>query len=227
VVRDIPENNPRTGCRIMTYQITPSGLQQSPRFTSPRPRLGGKSLWFAAMLAAVSGVATNAMADSDSLASVKLSWDANSEPDVIGYRVYYGVASGTYTDRVDVSAVTTAEVSGLLVGANYYFVVVAFNQAGVESDFSDELMLLTKAASLPVGTVPAQIGGFSRIDGKTMSFDIVGGAGASELRIYGSSDLKEWELLETVSGDVSAKVLVQDPNALGSPSRFYRLESRF
>lgn len=179
------------------------------------------------MLAAVSGVATNAMADSDSLASVKLSWDANSEPDVVGYRVYYGVASGTYTDRVDVSAVTTAEVSGLLVGANYYFVVVAFNQAGVESDFSDELMLLTKAASLPVGAVPAQIGGFSRIDGKTMSFDIVGGAGASELRIYGSSDLKEWELLETVSGDVSTKVLVQDPNALGSPSRFYRLESRF
>jgi hypothetical protein len=226
-LRDISENNPRSGCRIMIYQTTPTGLQQTPSFASPRSRSGGKSLLFAALLASVPGVATKAMADSDPLTSVRLSWDANPEPDVVGYRVYYGGSSGTYTDSIDVSAVTTAEVAGLLVGANYYFVVVAFNQSGLESDFSDELSVLAKAASLPVGAVPAQIGGFSRIDGKTMGFDIVGGAEVTELRIYGSSDLKEWELLETVSGSVSAKVLVQDPEALGAPRRFYRLESRF
>jgi hypothetical protein len=36
---------------------------------------------------------------------VTLAWDANTEPDLAGYKVHYGTASGSYTTSVDVHPV--------------------------------------------------------------------------------------------------------------------------
>jgi hypothetical protein len=72
-------------------------------------------------------------------ASLTLAWDPNSEPDVAGYRVYYGTALGNYESVIDVGNQTTCDISDLEDTKPYYFVVKAYNLSGKESDFSSEL----------------------------------------------------------------------------------------
>lgn len=70
---------------------------------------------------------------------VLLSWDANTEPDLDGYRLYYGVAPGTYQNVLDVGNVTTATVTSLQPGTRYFFAVTAYDVSGNESGFSNEV----------------------------------------------------------------------------------------
>jgi hypothetical protein len=72
-------------------------------------------------------------------ASVTLAWNPNTEPDVAGYRLYYGKASGTYESAIDVGNQTTYSISGFIEGVDYYFAVTAYNADGFESAFSDEV----------------------------------------------------------------------------------------
>lgn len=71
--------------------------------------------------------------------SVKLSWNANTENDVTGYRVYYGTSSGNYSQVADAGKVTTFTVNGLQDGSTYYFVLTAYDNAGNESGYSAEV----------------------------------------------------------------------------------------
>lgn len=76
----------------------------------------------------------------DSTCVVTLAWDANSEPDLAGYRLKYGTAPDTHDTVIDVGLVTRYSVVGqLLYGVAYYFVVTAYNEAGLESDKSNEI----------------------------------------------------------------------------------------
>ena len=70
-------------------------------------------------------------------AEITLAWDANSESDVAGYKVYYGTASGKYTHSVDVGNVTqtTLHVSK----KKYCIALTAYDTYGNESDFSNEV----------------------------------------------------------------------------------------
>jgi hypothetical protein len=75
---------------------------------------------------------------------VTVAWQANSEPDLAGYRVYHGSQSvsqgavGAYSDSVDVGTATTArEVCSLPTGTRY-FAVRAYNGAGQPSGYSTE-----------------------------------------------------------------------------------------
>jgi len=73
--------------------------------------------------------------------SVTLAWDANSESDLAGYRVYYGAVSRTYGAPLDVPgtpAAPTFTVADLPAGT-WYFAVTAYNAAGLESGFSNEV----------------------------------------------------------------------------------------
>ena len=72
-------------------------------------------------------------------AQVTVSWDANVETNLAGYRVYHGIASRNYATTTDVGNVTDAIVSGLSPGATYFFAVTAYDTAGLESLFSDEV----------------------------------------------------------------------------------------
>ena len=71
--------------------------------------------------------------------SVTLAWGASPSPDVTGYRVYYGAASGVYSNSVVVGNVTTNAVPGLTSGVTYFFAVTAYNAIGLESLFSNEV----------------------------------------------------------------------------------------
>ena len=80
------------------------------------------------------------------LGSASLSWTAPTEnedgtplTDLSGYKIYYGRASGSYTNEIliDNASVTTYLVENLTPDT-YFFAATAFNSAGVESGFSGE-----------------------------------------------------------------------------------------
>src|SRR5262245_45025624 len=75
-----------------------------------------------------------------SLPGVAVAWNANTEADVAGYRVYYGGQSGVYTNKVTVGKVTSARVESLIPGGTYYLAMKAFNGANFESPFSTEVV---------------------------------------------------------------------------------------
>ena len=89
-----------------------------------------------------------ALATLHSLAdTLTLAWDASTDPTVVGYNVYYGVASRTYTNMINVGDVTTVTISNLVPGVTYYFAATTYNAAGLESDYSTELSYTVPAAA--------------------------------------------------------------------------------
>lgn len=70
--------------------------------------------------------------------SVPLSWNPSPDPNVIGYNIYYGVASGAYTSMISAGNSTNLTVPGLVAGVTYYFAATAYDSLGEESDFSNE-----------------------------------------------------------------------------------------
>jgi len=67
-----------------------------------------------------------------------LTWNANTEPDLAGYKVYVGTASGVYGPPITVGNMTTYQVNSLTIGTTYFFVVTAYNTSGTESGYSNE-----------------------------------------------------------------------------------------
>ncbi len=72
--------------------------------------------------------------------SVVLAWDANTERDLGGYKVYYGRETGKYSRLIDVGNTTSCSISGLSTGT-WYFAITALDHSGNESDYSNEVSL--------------------------------------------------------------------------------------
>jgi hypothetical protein len=56
----------------------------------------------------------------------------------VGYRLHTGFSSGNYTVSTDVGNTLTTNVTLTKSGATYFFVVTAYNLAGIESAFSNQ-----------------------------------------------------------------------------------------
>lgn len=72
-------------------------------------------------------------------AQISLAWNANSEPDLTGYKLHYGTASRSYSNVVNVGKVITYTATGLQEGTKYYFALTAYNTSGGESGYSNEI----------------------------------------------------------------------------------------
>ena len=70
---------------------------------------------------------------------VTLQWDPNTEPNLAGYKVYYGYSSRQYNTNVNVGKSTKAILSGLDDVKIYYFAVTAYDSNGNESKYSNEV----------------------------------------------------------------------------------------
>ena len=79
-------------------------------------------------------------------ANVTLSWippttkaDGTPLTDLTGYKIYFGVSSGNYTQNIDVGNVTSYTVTNLSTGTAYYFATTAYDASSNESSFSNEV----------------------------------------------------------------------------------------
>lgn len=75
----------------------------------------------------------------NSFGAVILMWSPNKESDLMGYKIYYGTASRKYDTVIDVGNITEYKVENLEVGKRYYFAATAYDTAGNESQFSEEV----------------------------------------------------------------------------------------
>lgn len=83
-----------------------------------------------------------------------LAWNRNPEPDVVGYRLYYGFAPREYVWTNDVPGqATTATVALPLGGVTYHFAVTAYNDQGIESEYSDEIVHEAPTDGRPVDVI--------------------------------------------------------------------------
>ena len=80
-------------------------------------------------------------------ATVDLAWDANTEPDLDGYKIYYGTAPGNYAPPIDVGNTTQHTLTGLTDGVTYYLAATAYDLDGNESAYSAELVHTTAIAT--------------------------------------------------------------------------------
>jgi len=71
-------------------------------------------------------------------ATFTIAWDANTEPDLAGYRVLVGTSPGHYSKTFDVGMATSKTLT-LPDGVTYYLAVVAYNADGLVSSPSKEV----------------------------------------------------------------------------------------
>jgi hypothetical protein len=73
---------------------------------------------------------------------VDLKWDLSTEPELIGYNIYYGKNSGEYTRRKTIDKANRYRIDGLMNGEAYYFAITAYDSLNRESDYSDEVGII-------------------------------------------------------------------------------------
>ncbi len=103
--------------------------------------------------AAQGGVFTNAdgtFSVTNPVASVTLAWDTSTNPTVVGYHLYWGAASRTYTNYVTVTGTNAVTIKPLVRGAPNFFAVTALANS-LESDFSNEVSYTSPTLPLPPG----------------------------------------------------------------------------
>ena len=75
--------------------------------------------------------------------NVNLAWDLAANPAVTGYKVHHGPAAGSYTVSIDVGNTTSYAVLNLTEGATYHFAVTAYDAAGAQSGYSNDVFATT------------------------------------------------------------------------------------
>ena len=101
----------------------------------------------------------SALPSTNVVKSVGLAWNPSPDSIVNGYRVYYGVASRSYSTMIDAGSNTNLVISNLVMGTTYYFAATAYTTNGLESDFSAEAIytvpgIPTPPSNLQVTPVP-------------------------------------------------------------------------
>lgn len=77
-------------------------------------------------------------------ADISIMWDPNNEPDIAGYKVYYGTRSRTYENSINVGNVTSYTLNNLKLDTIYFLAVTAYDTNGLESDYSEEIGVMIK-----------------------------------------------------------------------------------
>jgi hypothetical protein len=75
------------------------------------------------------------------VSTVNLAWNANTETDLAGYKIYLRTSSANYDGPIATLSKDTISytVTGLQTGATYFFSVTAYDNSGNESPHSSEL----------------------------------------------------------------------------------------
>jgi hypothetical protein len=109
--------------------------------------------------------------------NINLNWQANSEPDLSGYKVYYGNSSRSYGPSIPTGNVTNYTIDNLEPGNTYYLAVAALDSAGNESGYSAEV----------VETIPTAPDGAPPVERPSLQWDAVSGDVTGYKVYYGTS----------------------------------------
>lgn len=90
------------------------------------------------------------MAADTNFNSVTLAWNANTETDLAGYRLYFSKSASEWTHVKPIALVTQTTVE-LPEPGTWYFVLTAKNQAGLESLPSEMVTYTTPTSPLRPG----------------------------------------------------------------------------
>lgn len=80
-------------------------------------------------------------------ASIRITWNANQESDLSGYKVYYGTSSGNYDAPIAVGNRTAYEITGLNEGVRYYVSLTAYDTSANESAKSAEISGIAQSST--------------------------------------------------------------------------------
>lgn len=110
--------------------------------------------------AALSALLSLSMVTPGIASTVSLRWDANQEPDLAGYKVYYSADPSPLQNALpmDVNNQTTTTITGLDPAKTYRFAVSSYNTAGVESGFSNIASIFEQVPPTVSITSPADAG---------------------------------------------------------------------
>ncbi|GAU08921.1 fibronectin type III domain-containing protein [Desulfoplanes formicivorans] len=81
--------------------------------------------------------------------AVTISWNANSDKNLNGYRVHYGTKSRDYQYIEDVGNITRYVTDDLQEGETYFFAATAYDLYGNESDYSQEVSYTVPTTDTP------------------------------------------------------------------------------
>jgi hypothetical protein len=81
--------------------------------------------------------------------SVRVAWNSNPEPDIAGYKLFWGQLNSAATVR-DVGNTNQAEVTDLTPGTTYYLYLTAYNTSGLESDPSSSITYTVPSGPPPI-----------------------------------------------------------------------------
>jgi fibronectin type 3 domain-containing protein len=86
-------------------------------------------------------VAVALTVNAPTISSATLTWAANTEGDLSGYRIYRATASGAYGAALATvpAGTLTYQSTGLVSDTTYFFVITAYDDAGNESSYSSEV----------------------------------------------------------------------------------------
>ena len=164
--------------------------------------------------------------------SVTLAWNPSISTNVVGYNVYYGLASGVYSSVKSVTGSNTT-ITGLAAGTTYHFAATAVDALGVESPFSNETSYTTGVPTVRIRTAPAgQFVLTASTSAPTRPMIRTAPAGQFVLTVSGligqtyeveaTQDLATWSAIGTVTLGASGSSDFTDTNAASFPQRFYR-----
>jgi hypothetical protein len=151
---------------------------------------------------------------SQAITTLNVKWNASSDTNVQGYKVYYGTVSQKYTNVVVAGNVTNITVSGVNPGVTYYFAATSYNAAGWQSAYSTEIAYTVPANTTTIINPPLTSaangdGGFN--------FSVNGTAGSPYV-VLASTDLINWAAVSTNT----APFVFTDPVSSYYSKRFYK-----
>ena len=176
----------------------------------PQPPLASEAGFLGVMLLALALCPAARSAQSASL-----SWDASPDLTVAGYNIYFGGASGVYTNMIAVGNQLSAVISGMDEGGTYYFVLTAFDALGLESIYSNEATYFVPPS---VTALNLQIGGAAG------GAFVLTGAGRSghTYEIQATTNFTDWTVIGTQTVGTDGVFAFSDSTAPNFPNRFYR-----
>lgn len=140
--------------------------------------------------------------------TIRLAWNAVTEPGIAGYFVYAGVQPGVHVQKLDAGLVTTFTFTNAVIGQRYCFAVSAYLAGPVEGPKSAEVCGYTNAAP-----TLASVSNQSSSVGQSASLQLAGSDPEGSILTYSATGLPAGLSVAATTGLISGT-----PSAAGSYS---------